>query len=84
MGCGQPNGHASEARKLRHISTSGWIRRYLGTGAEVDDEVEGDAEVGVQPVVPLEEHLQLGPAQRALPPRILKETEPVRVLKKLL
>ena len=51
--------------------------RHLGRCLQVDDEVEGQPDAGVHPVVPGHQHLQLRPAQAALPPRVLQEAEPV-------
>ena len=51
--------------------------RHLGRCLQVDDEVEGQPDVGVHPVVPGHQHLQLRPAQGALLPRVLQEAESV-------
>ena len=51
--------------------------RHLGRRPQVDDEVEGQPDVGVHPVVPRHQHLQLRPAQGALLPRVLQEAESV-------
>ena len=40
---------------------------------EVDDQVEREADVGVEPVVPREQHLQLGTTQGTLLSGVLKQ-----------